>query len=97
MLKLLKISELISRLEEHIEMSLRPLRVVELILQLVKAGKKVLVAAASNGEAIAAFVEAYWSSMTLTSPLIKYIVGALLWLIVAAYFAFAGRAQHAAE
>ena len=40
---------------------------------------------------IAAFVEAYWSSMTLTTPTIKYIVGAALWLLVGAYFMFAGR------
>lgn len=46
---------------------------------------------------IAAFVEAYWSSMTLATPAIKYIVGALLWLIVAVYFCLAGRGQHAAE
>jgi uncharacterized membrane protein SpoIIM required for sporulation len=46
---------------------------------------------------IAAFVEAYWSSMTLATPAIKYIVGALLWLIVAIYFCLAGRGQHAAE
>lgn len=45
----------------------------------------------------AAFVEAYWSSMTLSSPTIKFIVGALLWLLVAAYFSFAGRSRHAAD
>ena len=46
---------------------------------------------------IAAFVEAYWSSMTLATPAIKYIVGTLLWLIVAAYFCLTGRGQHAAQ
>ena len=46
---------------------------------------------------IAAFVEAYWSSMTLSSPMIKFIVGALLWLLVAAYFSLAGRSRHAAD
>ncbi len=46
---------------------------------------------------IAAFVEAYWSSMTVVSPTTKYVVGALLWLLVASYFAFAGRSRHAAD
>lgn len=46
---------------------------------------------------IAAFVEAYWSSMTLTTPTIKYIVGAALWLLVGAYFMFAGRGRYAAD
>ena len=68
----------------------------EALRQAAKRGIQ-LVCGATLFLLIAAFVEAYWSSMTLTSPLIKYIVGALLWLIVAAYFAFAGRAQHAAE
>jgi uncharacterized membrane protein SpoIIM required for sporulation len=45
---------------------------------------------------IAAFIEAYWSSMTYVSPLVKYGVGALLWLLVALYFGFAGR-QHAPD
>ena len=46
---------------------------------------------------IAAFVEAYWSSMTLTTPTIKYIVGAALWLLVGTYFMFAGRGRYAAD
>lgn len=46
---------------------------------------------------IAAFVEAYWSSMTFTTAPIKYLVGALLWLLVAAYFLLAGRARHASD
>jgi hypothetical protein len=40
---------------------------------------------------IAAFIEAYWSSMTAPSPLIKYLVGAALWMLIAAYLLFAGR------
>ncbi|TXI34999.1 MAG: stage II sporulation protein M [Aquipseudomonas alcaligenes] len=46
---------------------------------------------------IAAFVEAYWSSMTYASPLTKYGVGAGLWLLVIAYFLFAGRTRHAPD
>jgi uncharacterized membrane protein SpoIIM required for sporulation len=46
---------------------------------------------------IAAFIEAYWSSMTWPTPLIKYLVGAALWLLVAAYLMFAGRTPHAPE
>ncbi|MDX5373342.1 MAG: stage II sporulation protein M [Pseudomonadaceae bacterium] len=45
---------------------------------------------------IAAFVEAYWSSMTFASPHTKYAVGAGLWLLVLAYFLFAGR-RHAPD
>lgn len=45
---------------------------------------------------IAAFVEAYWSSMTFATPLVKYLVGAGLWLLVGAYFLFAGR-RHAPD
>ncbi len=46
---------------------------------------------------LAAFIEAYWSSMTLASPTVKYVVGALLWLLVLAYLLFAGRGQHAPD
>lgn len=46
---------------------------------------------------IAAFIEAYWSSMTWPTPLIKYLVGAALWLLVATYLMFAGRTPHAPE
>jgi uncharacterized membrane protein SpoIIM required for sporulation len=45
---------------------------------------------------IAAFVEAYWSSSAVT-PTTKYIVGALLWLLVLGYLLFAGRGHHAPE
>ena len=46
---------------------------------------------------IAAFVEAYWSSMTLASSSLKYWVGAALWLLVAIYFLAVGRGTHAPD
>ncbi len=46
---------------------------------------------------LAAFVEAYWSSMTLASPGLKYAVGAGLWLLVLAYLLLAGRRTHAPD
>jgi uncharacterized membrane protein SpoIIM required for sporulation len=46
---------------------------------------------------IAAFIEAYWSSMTRPSYQTKYLVGAALWLLVVIYFVFAGRRRHAPE
>ena len=46
---------------------------------------------------LAAFVEAYWSSMTAPTPMTKYLVGAALWLLVATYLLFAGRNRHAPE
>jgi uncharacterized membrane protein SpoIIM required for sporulation len=46
---------------------------------------------------IAAFIEAYWSSMTAPSLMTKYLVGAALWLLVLAYLLFAGRTRHAPE
>lgn len=44
---------------------------------------------------MAAFVEAYWSSMTDIPSLVKYSVGIIGWLLLLAYFMFAGR-RHAA-
>lgn len=46
---------------------------------------------------VAAFIEAYWSSMTWPAPWIKYSVGAVLWGLVLAYLTLAGRAPHAPE
>ena len=43
----------------------------------------------------AAFVEAFWSSITAIAPLFKYAVGALLCVLAAAYFMLAGRARAA--
>lgn len=40
---------------------------------------------------IAAFIEAFWSSNNLFSPLVKYSVGAALWCLVLVYFCLAGR------
>lgn len=39
----------------------------------------------------AAFVEAYWSSMADIPSLLKYIVGMVNWILLIAYFVFAGR------
>ncbi|RRV06678.1 stage II sporulation protein M [Pseudomonas sp. v388] len=46
---------------------------------------------------IAAFVEAYWSSMTWPQPSVKYWVGSLLWALVIGYLTFAGRSFHAPD
>ncbi|MBP1125909.1 MULTISPECIES: stage II sporulation protein M [Pseudomonas] len=46
---------------------------------------------------IAAFIEAYWSSSTTTALWIKYLVGAVLWLLVIAYLTLTGRTRHAPE
>ncbi|MCI8210340.1 hypothetical protein AUC61_12400 [Pseudomonas sp. S25] len=46
---------------------------------------------------IAAFIEAYWSSMTWPQPTIKYAVGGALWGLVIAYLVFAGRTRHAPD
>lgn len=40
---------------------------------------------------LAAVVEAFWSAQTGMAPAIKYLFGALWWLLVGLYFAFAGR------
>ncbi|MCW9012273.1 MAG: stage II sporulation protein M [Gammaproteobacteria bacterium] len=40
---------------------------------------------------IAAFIEAYWSSITSIAPVIKYTVGILFWILLLLYFVFAGR------
>ncbi|WP_282343232.1 stage II sporulation protein M [Pseudomonas sp. PS02288] len=45
---------------------------------------------------IAAFIEAYWSSMTYSTPTVKYVVGAALWALVLAYFLLVGR-RHAPD
>ncbi len=41
---------------------------------------------------IAAFIEAFWSSSQFIGANIKYSVGVMMWLLVIAYFAFAGQA-----
>lgn len=40
---------------------------------------------------IAAFIEAYWSSMSDIPSMVKYIVGIVNWLLLLAYFIFVGR------
>ncbi|VAW57885.1 FIG01248689: hypothetical protein [hydrothermal vent metagenome] len=40
---------------------------------------------------IAAFIEAYWSSMAGIPAMVKYSVGIVSWLLLIAYFVFAGR------
>lgn len=42
---------------------------------------------------IAAFIEAYWSSMSDIPAMVKYIVGVVFWILVISYFLFAGRAR----
>ncbi|WP_339486293.1 stage II sporulation protein M [Pseudomonas sp. EL_65y_Pfl2_R95] len=46
---------------------------------------------------LAAFIEAYWSSMTFATPHVKYAVGALLWALVLSYLTLAGRGVHAPD
>lgn len=45
---------------------------------------------------VAAFVEAFWSSSSTVPVLVKYVVGAMLWLLVGSYFVCAGRDSHSA-
>ena len=40
---------------------------------------------------IAAFLEAFWSSSSTISSSVKFVVGTVLWLLVASYLLFAGR------
>lgn len=40
---------------------------------------------------IAAFIEAFWSSGSVVGNTVKYTVGAGLWILVIAYFAFSGK------
>lgn len=46
---------------------------------------------------IAAFIEAYWSSLNSVQPLTKYWVGAVLWTLVPTYLVCAGRRDHAPD
>ncbi|MDG1583032.1 stage II sporulation protein M [Pseudomonas sp. GOM6] len=62
------------------------------------AGKSIqLVAGVILFLLIAAFIEAYWSSMTYADASIKYWVGGGLWLMVLAYFLLAGRSRYAPD
>ncbi len=40
---------------------------------------------------LAAFIEAFWSSNTAIDPIIKYIVGGIMWIVILAYFTLVGR------
>ena len=42
---------------------------------------------------LAAFVEAFWSSMSWIEPVIKYTVGIIFWIMLWAYLLFAGRSS----
>ena len=42
---------------------------------------------------MAAFVEAFWSSQAVIPPLVKYLVGISLWILVILYFLRVGRKQ----
>ncbi|TBW01414.1 stage II sporulation protein M [Azotobacter chroococcum] len=46
---------------------------------------------------VAAFVEAYWSSITSIRAPLKYAAGVLFWGLLAAYFLLAGRTRHAPD
>jgi len=64
----------------------------------IAAGKSIqLIAGVILFLTIAAFIEAYWSSLTRITASTKYAVGAALWLLVAAYLLLAGRTPHAPE
>ena len=55
----------------------------------------VLISGAACMFVIAAVIEAFWSPSPIDAT-IKYVVGVLLWIIVALYLYFAGRNAHAA-
>ena len=42
---------------------------------------------------IAAFIEAFWSSSSVIPNTIKYVVAAILWMMVISYLLFAGRSR----
>jgi uncharacterized membrane protein SpoIIM required for sporulation len=44
---------------------------------------------------LAAFIEAFWSPLTVFPPATKYAVGGIMWAFVLAYFLFVGRARGA--
>ena len=52
-----------------------------------------IMAGAALMTALAAFFEAFWSAAASVPPGVKYGVGALCWLLVIAFFVFAGRAR----
>lgn len=46
---------------------------------------------------LAAVIEAFWSSSRLFNAEVKYLVGALFWLLMFAYLTLAGRSKHAPD
>jgi len=44
---------------------------------------------------VAAFIEAFWSPLTIFAPETKYTVGVIMWAFVLGYFLFVGRARGA--
>lgn len=63
---------------------------------LINAGKQsmLLVYGAIFLLLIAAFVEAFWSSISSVAPMTKYIVGVAGWVLVIAYLSLMGRGRH---
>jgi uncharacterized membrane protein SpoIIM required for sporulation len=61
-----------------------------------KAGKTAfpLIAGASILIFVAAVIEAFWSSRHEIAPIIHYYAGALMWILLALYFLFAGRRRN---
>lgn len=64
---------------------------------LVESGRVAacLIAGAALMFTIAAAIEAFWSPLRLADPTPKYLVGALMWLLVLAYLALSGRGRAA--
>lgn len=63
-------------------------------LSLMDAGKSSLslIFGAAGMTLIAAGIEGFWSAQLL-SPMVKYVVGGLMWLLVVGYLALAGRGR----
>ena len=55
-----------------------------------------MIAGAAVMTFLAAFVEAFWSPNQVVPVTMKYATGATLWLLLTAYFVYAGRTRHAA-
>ena len=66
-------------------------------LQLAARSAVTLITGAMLMLALAAVVEAFWSSTPAIAPAIKYAVGAASWVAVLSYFSFSGRARHAVD
>ena len=62
-------------------------------LALRRAGMKAIkiVSGATMLFILAAFIEAFWSSVQAIPSVVKYVVGTALWLLTLSYFLFAGR------